>query len=379
MSLCRACLHPEADVYLSLFAKVDQVPLEQMFHTLTGLSVSREDGLPRYVCQECSNGIVAFSNFRQKCIESDERLHILLNTPEDIYSQSTEPEGTEGLQQDSTLENEANLIVKEEIYCEDNDLYEEKLHTKADSLTIEPVHQNESHSEQHDVLDEVEAEGIDIFDSSADEKSVEIEDIDTDNGNQHSSEEVSPMEERHNQELSICCGCPKMQFASSAELMQHSADVHRKERVHNNVRPYECHICFNRFISHAWLVQHQQNPYREKKFACKHHLRAHQNVHTGKRTLKCRHCDKCFAYYTDRRVHEFEHENIHLHQCTHCAKTYSRNFKLQDHIRRVHTGERPFACTECADKFFQRCELTAHQRVAHGKSADGSVYGGIEK
>uniref|UniRef100_A0A182MWD5 Protein krueppel n=1 Tax=Anopheles culicifacies TaxID=139723 RepID=A0A182MWD5_9DIPT len=146
-------------------------------------------------------------------------------------------------------------------------------------------------------------------------------------------------------------GEKKFQCSICLKMFLRRWDLQIHQNLHSNERPYGCTICDMRFKSKA-------------------HLQAHQLVHTGERTKKCRICGKGFRTYTDRRVHELEHENIHPFKCTLCDKKYGRNYKLQLHMRKVHTGERPFECDDCSKRFFQRFELMAHRRVDHGVVED---------
>jgi len=52
--------------------------------------------------------------------------------------------------------------------------------------------------------------------------------------------------------------------------------------------------------------------------------------------------------------------------CPYCEKVFQNNSRLERHIR-SHTGERPFTCTLCGDRFKQKCHLTVHVRRHHFK------------
>ncbi|XP_052903262.1 zinc finger protein 436-like [Anopheles moucheti] len=164
----------------------------------------------------------------------------------------------------------------------------------------------------------------------------------------------------------VCDVCQKA-FHTSSTLLSH-------RQIHGE-KKFQCNTCSKSFVRRHDLAIHQnthstERPYEctvcEMRFKLRSHLRDHQSVHTGERSKKCRICGEGFRTYSDRLVHEKQHENIDLFKCDHCGKKYGRNYKLQVHIRKVHTGEQPFECTDCSKRFFQRWKLMAHRRIDHG-------------
>ncbi|XP_058059560.1 zinc finger protein 271-like [Anopheles bellator] len=396
MSVCRGCMRKDPDVLLSFNVAIEEVPLEKMFTCLTGIRVSRECDLPRYICQQCADGLAESYKLRSKFLLSDRQLRSLPTQEQQSISFASEaieevdvleysdhpPEEDEIEDEEETIG--SNYLLEDEeksstTRIADEMVTEQRRFTK--EIKIEPLmgctvkeqQKLESGFTKEEVLSEEEY----LIDEDTPCEGTENVENGTENAEFESIEQSKPSIESklpgHSEVM--CCNCPDVVFASKDDLWQHSEKVHKKERFSKHVLPYECDVCYKRFLTHAALFKHQSYPYRVKKYACKlcearFHSRSavlnhEKSTHIRTRSYVCNVCQKAFFTQPTLLCHQVMHREKQF-QCSVCDKQFFRKTDMLAHLQTTHSDERPFSCDICPNRFKTKPHLQQHRLVHSG-------------
>lgn len=114
-------------------------------------------------------------------------------------------------------------------------------------------------------------------------------------------------------------------------------------------KPFVCQVCPKSFVLQSQIDQH----------VCK--------MHGDLFPFQCKNCCFGFSNQSKWKLHENKCKK-RRYECHLCEDISSHKFNLKLHMRSKHTGETPFCCTNCPERFHGNASLVRHMKRHHNKT-----------
>lgn len=104
-----------------------------------------------------------------------------------------------------------------------------------------------------------------------------------------------------------------------------------------------------------------------KLFTTPHGLEVHvRRTHSGSRPYACEVCEKTFGHVVSLDQHRAVHSQERTFVCSQCGKSFKRSSTLSTHLL-IHSDTRPYPCPFCGKRFHQKSDMKKHTYIHTGK------------
>ncbi|XP_076453508.1 uncharacterized protein LOC143288766 [Babylonia areolata] len=104
-----------------------------------------------------------------------------------------------------------------------------------------------------------------------------------------------------------------------------------------------------------------------KLFTTAHGLEVHvRRSHSGTRPYACDACEKTFGHAVSLDQHRAVHSQERSFTCSQCGKSFKRSSTLSTHLL-IHSDTRPYPCPYCGKRFHQKSDMKKHTYIHTGE------------
>uniref|UniRef100_A0A8C6TJA0 C2H2-type domain-containing protein n=1 Tax=Neogobius melanostomus TaxID=47308 RepID=A0A8C6TJA0_9GOBI len=167
----------------------------------------------------------------------------------------------------------------------------------------------------------------------------------------------------HTGQKNFGCKTCGMMFTTNQGLKSHEKTHSAREKT------FLCDVCSKSFYTNALLLLHQKrhdDSFNVKCPVCdktlKGGLMVHMKIHTGEKPFSCSECGRKFGTRKCLRQHMNSHLGVRPFTCTVCGYTCRRKGHLKEHTR-IHSGHKPYKCSLCDKAFSQSHCLKTHMKT----------------
>ncbi|KAG7263665.1 hypothetical protein CRUP_005204, partial [Coryphaenoides rupestris] len=162
---------------------------------------------------------------------------------------------------------------------------------------------------------------------------------------------------------SLPCSYDLRQMSFSPKVLQHAGGLYG-ERLSRSPAPQQP-LDYSPQYSPTSMTYHCITC--EKVFSTPHGLEVHvRRSHSGTRPFGCEICRKTFGHAVSLEQHMNVHSQEKSFECKMCGKTFKRSSTLSTHLL-IHSDTRPYPCQYCGKRFHQKSDMKKHTYIHTGE------------
>ncbi|XP_075219854.1 uncharacterized protein LOC142323669 isoform X5 [Lycorma delicatula] len=134
-------------------------------------------------------------------------------------------------------------------------------------------------------------------------------------------------------------------------------------------KSFSCSVCKAKFSTKNNLLVHEKKHNEQfytcqkvecnAKFHTKGNLLRHTRTHSGNKPWECSICLNRFTERKSLKVHMRKHTGERPYSCTICNKSFAQSGILSSHLA-MHMNSKSFCCDQCGRAFRQKSQLKLH-------------------
>ncbi|CAL8279434.1 unnamed protein product [Merluccius merluccius] len=161
----------------------------------------------------------------------------------------------------------------------------------------------------------------------------------------------------------LSCSYDLRQMSFSPTLLQHASGLYG-DRLSRSPTPQQP-LDYSPQYSPTSMTYHCITC--EKVFSTPHGLEVHvRRSHSGTRPFGCNICRKTFGHAVSLEQHMNVHSQEKSFECKMCGKTFKRSSTLSTHLL-IHSDTRPYPCQYCGKRFHQKSDMKKHTYIHTGE------------
>ncbi|XP_044270663.1 zinc finger protein 26-like isoform X48 [Tribolium madens] len=346
--LCRLCLVKD-QVNVPIFE--ENASKEQTFVKINSclpVKVSRDDSLPKKICDGCSCKLDMLYNFRNTSVDSEKQLLKWLNQADLSCSQSAA--------KDPLASTKPEIMIKQETFEPTDSRGDDNSDMGMDTHSYLMQQQKLPYPQEFEFGGPSESNVGLMTDEPAPKRAkraaaLNKAPIETDDDDLDAAMQITKAEEEDSEEIDQ----PDYVEAPSTSADDQpgpsgvgKASVEAPLTSTTNVNEIVCSLCQKTYLTRRRLRRHLKQ-HREKSFQC--------NL-----------CTKCYLTEKLLSVHiKRSHDKQRNFFCSLCPFSSYTKYSLQGHEISVHTKNFPFKCDICSSGFLSKGALEAHRQKHDGK------------